>query len=116
MPNDPRKVAESYDDIVRRTVVDPVGSVPPSKQQVQRAYEGERVLDADEQALHAKVADALAAVAGVDLATVDIEIDRDRVSLRGTVADAQMLTRIEDAVAEVEGVGAVDNDLVVAVS
>lgn len=116
MAGDPRNVAESYDEIVRRTVLDPDGSIRPTKGQELRAYEGERHLTDDEQALYAQISEALLAVGGLAPTGLDVEIDRDRVTLRGAVADAGLLTRVEDVVRGVEGVGAVDNQLVVTVS
>ena len=117
MATDPRKVAESYDEIVRRTVLDPDGSVRPTKDQELRAFEGERHQTDDEQALYAQISEALLAVGDVDDRTdLDVEIDRDRVTLRGVVTDAELITKIEGVVRGVEGVGEVDNQLVVTTS
>ena len=117
MANDPHKVAESYDEIVRRTVLDPDGSVRPTKDQELRAYAGERHRTDDEQALYAQISEALLTVGDLDDRTVlDVEIDRDRVTLRGAVADAGLITKVEDVVRGVDGVGAVDNQLVVTAS
>lgn len=116
MPTPPRKVATSYDEIVRNTVIDPDGSIRPTKEQVSRAYEGARHLTDEEQELYARVSDALLGVDGLDVSHVDIEIDRDRVTLRGAVADAPLLSSTEDVVRGVDGVGSVINQLVVAVS
>ena len=74
---------KSYDDITRKTVPDPIGSWQPSKEQVKQAYEGFRALDADEQALQARVQSALAGKGDIT-----VEIERDRVTLRGRVRDA----------------------------
>jgi len=52
----------SYDDIVRRTVVDPDSSVRPSREQEAAAREGFRALDADEQVLYDRVREALASL------------------------------------------------------
>lgn len=97
----------SYDEITRSTVPDPDSSFRPSKEQEKEAKEGFRMLDEDEHALHDRV---MAAVAGTG---ADIEIDRNHVTLRGQVSNSADLTRIEDRVRAVEGVGSVKNDLVV---
>lgn len=100
-------MARTYDEITRRTVPDPDSSFRPTKDQEQQAREGFRMLDEDEHALHDRV---MAALAGT---SADIEIDRNRVTLRGQVADGAELTRIEDRVRAVEGVGEVKNELVI---
>ena len=94
-----------------------LGSVRPTKDQELRAFEGERHQTDDEQALYAQISEALLAVGDVDDRTdLDVEIDRDRVTLRGVVTDAGLITKIEDVVRGVEGVGEVDNQLVVTAS
>lgn len=102
----------SYDDIVRRTVVDPDSSVRPTREQEQAAREGFRALDADEQVLYDRVRQALASL-GPDAAGVTAEVSRELVTLRGRVADAAMLRRLEDAVAYVTGVETIHNQVVV---
>ena len=71
---------KSYDEINRKTIPEPDGSWRPSPEQVKQAHEGFRAMDADEQQLHARVVAALSGMSGVD-----VEIDRDRVTLRGQV-------------------------------
>src|SRR5882672_589127 len=88
----------SYDEIVRSTVVDPDSSVRPTREQEQAAREGFRALDADEQALHARVMTALAGAGGA-AAGVTVEITGDLVRLRGQVPDAGALQALEDTVA-----------------
>jgi BON domain-containing protein len=100
----------SYEEIVRRTVVDPDSSVRPSGAQVQAAREGFRALDPDEQALHDRVASAVAALGA---GGVTIEISRELVTLRGRVADIVALRAVEDAVARVPGVDTIHNQIVV---
>lgn len=95
----------SYDDIVRRTVPDPDSSQRPSERQEQQAREGFRAMDAQETALAARVQ---AVAEGVE-----VEVDRETVTLRGSVRDAGAIARIEDAVRAVDGVGSVVNRLVV---
>jgi hypothetical protein len=101
----------SYDEIVRSTVVDPDSSVRPTREQEQAAREGFRALDADEQALHARVMTALAASAATSGVTV--EITGDLVTLRGQVPDAGTLRVLEDTVARVQGVETIHNQVVV---
>jgi hypothetical protein len=103
----------SYDDIVRRTVVDPDSSTRPTRAQEQAAREGFRALDADEQVLHGRVQQALASL-GSDASNVTAEVSREIVTLRGRVADVAMLRRLEDAVAYVTGVETIHNQVVVA--
>ncbi len=98
---------KSYDDIVRKTVPEPDSSWRPSAEQVKQAYEGFRALDADEQALQARVQSALAGKGDIT-----VEVERDRVTLRGRVRDPQDLTRIPDLVRGIDGVGSVDDQLV----
>lgn len=102
----------SYDEIVRKTIVDPDSSVRPSRVQEQAAREGFRALDADEQVLYDRVRQALSSI-GPDAANVTAEVSRELVTLRGRVTDAAMLRRIEDAVAYVTGVETIHNQVVV---
>lgn len=106
------KNPRSYDDIVRDTVVDPDSSVRPTRAQEQMAREGFRALDPEEQALQTRVNGALAQ-AGADVAQVRVEVTRDLVRLSGQVADADVLRRLEEAVAHVAGVETVHNQIVV---
>jgi hypothetical protein len=103
-----RPPAPSYDDIVRRTVVDPDSSVRPSPDQIQDAREGFRALDTDEQGLHDRVAVAVARMPGVS-----VEVTRDLVTLRGRVPSPAALRELEDAVARVPGVETVHNQVVI---
>jgi osmotically-inducible protein OsmY len=109
MPNAPK----SYDDIVRATVPDPDSSWRPSRAQEARAREGDRALDPDEQDLADRVHEALLR-AGFDASMVQIEIDRDRVILRGQVRDHTALMKIPNVVGQVDGVSAVVDQLVIA--
>jgi hypothetical protein len=106
------KNPRSYDDIVRSTVVDPDSSVRPTKEQEQQAREGFRATDAEEQALHARVMTAIAAT-GPDAAGVTAEITGDLVRLSGQVPNSAMLRTLEDAVARVDGVETIHNQVVV---
>lgn len=110
MPNRPPR---SYEDIVRATVPDPDTSWRPTPEEERRAFEGYRALTPAEQRLHDRVHDALLA-AGIDTMPLDIEVDRDRVILRGQVRDHRLLDRIPEIVRQVEGVGTVIDQLVIA--
>jgi osmotically-inducible protein OsmY len=103
---------KSYDDIVRNTVLDPDSSVRPTREQEREAREGFRAQDAGEHALHARVAGALAA-SGVDASKVTIEVSGELVRLGGEVPDAAALRRLEDAVARVQGVETIHNQVVI---
>src|SRR5690348_12864963 len=107
------KNPKSYDEIVRSTVPDPDSSVRPSKQQEKEAREGFRALDANEQALHSRVVQALAS-AGGDTSGVTVEVDGDLVRLSGQVPDSRLLRSVEDAVAGIPGVETIHNQVVVA--
>ena len=65
------------------------------------------VRDPGEQQLQASVR----AVVGPG---IDVEVDGDRVTLRGQVADAEALRRIPELARGVDGVSSVDDQLVVA--
>src|SRR5262245_26529944 len=101
----------TYDEITRRTVPEPDSSFRPSPEQVRQAYEGFRALDPDEQALHGRVRAAVSASAGAE--SVDLEIERDRVILRGRVRDPETANRITELVRAVDGVAGVDDQLVI---
>jgi hypothetical protein len=98
---------KTYDEIVRKTVVDPDSSFRPSAEQVKQAYEGFRALDPDEQALQQRVEAALAG-----RGDITVEVTKDRVTLRGRVRNASDLTDIPELVRGVPGVGSVDDQLV----
>jgi len=100
-------MAKTYDEITRKTVPEPDSSWRPSPEQVKQAREGFRAMDDDEQALQSRVRAAVGA-------GVDVEVDGDRVTLRGHVADSEALRRIPELARGVEGVGSVDDQLVVA--
>ena len=85
----------------------------PTIEQEKRAYEGFRALEPEEQELQERVCDALLE-AGLDASTLQIEIDRDRVILRGQVRDHESLMRIPTVVGQVDGVRAVVDQLVIA--
>ncbi|MBA3452219.1 MAG: BON domain-containing protein [Deltaproteobacteria bacterium] len=112
MPTPP-KPASSYDEIVRKTVPELDSSFRPTHGQEKAAYEGTRILDADEQQLHARVVDAVRGVGGIDPMAVTVEIDRDRVTLRGRVPDPSALSQLESRVHDVDGVGVVVNYVVI---
>ena len=72
-------------------------------------------MDAHEQALCERVVDALedALRCSNECWGFAIEIDRETVTLRGTVRDPSTIALIEDTVRDVAGVVEVDNRLVV---
>jgi osmotically-inducible protein OsmY len=109
----PNRAPKSYDDIVRATVPEPDSSWRPSKAQEKLAYEGYRALDAYEHELSQRVHAALVA-SGLDASGLQIEIDRDRVTLRGHVRDYEAMLRIPQIVGQVEGVSSVLDQLVIA--
>ena len=92
-----------------------LGDDPADPDGEQAAREGFRALDPDEQVLHDRVVQALAAL-GPSASHVTSEVSRELVTLRGQVADVAMLRRIEDAVAYVTGVETIHNQVVVAAS
>jgi hypothetical protein len=108
MPNRPK----TYDEIVRKTVPEPDSSFRPTPEQERQAYEGFRALDADEQALFDRINSVLAA-SGLDLHHVAVEVEHDSVIVRGSVRDEAALARVLDVIRNVEGVGAVDDQLVI---
>lgn len=110
MPPTAGRNPRSYEEIIRKTVVDPDSSVRPTLEQERAAREGFRALDTDEKDLHARVVQALAAAGAVD---VTVEVSRDLVILRGRVADTVLLRRIENATASVPGVSTIHNQVVV---
>jgi osmotically-inducible protein OsmY len=109
----PNRVPKSYDDIVRATVPEPDSSWRPTSEQERQAREGFRAMDDEEAQLHRRVLAALTS-ASIDPSGIEIEIDRDRVSLRGKVRDRETLTRVSQVVGEVDGVRAVLDHIVIA--
>jgi len=107
-PNRPK----TYDEIVRKTVPEPDTSFRPSPEQERAAYEGFRALEAIEQALFDRINRALAS-SGHDLQHVAVEVEREHVTIRGSVRDEAELVRVVEVVRNVEGVGAVDDQLVI---
>lgn len=103
----------SYDDIVRRTVVDPDSSIRPTRDQEKAAREGFRALDPDEQVLQDRVQQALGTL-GAEASGVTAEVSRELVTLRGQVGHVAVLRKLEDAIAYVTGVDTIHNQVVVA--
>ena len=99
---------KTYDEIVRKTVPEPDSSFRPSPEQVKQAYEGFRALDVDEPALKARIEAVLVGHPGVE-----VEVDHERVILHGRVESAEELDRVPDLVRAVEGVGVVEDKLVI---
>jgi hypothetical protein len=108
MRSDHRRVPQSYDEIVRSTVPDPDSSQRPTARQEQAAYEGFRALSDEEEALRARVLDAL-----IGMTSVEVDVDRETVTLRGRVSDVATIARAEELASRVDGVAGVVNRLVV---
>jgi len=113
MPGNNNGKPNSYDDIVRKTTIEPDSSVRPSRAQEQAARKGYRALDADERVLQDRVTSALAAVPGAGLSGVTVEVSRDLVTLRGRVTEPAMLHTLEELVARISGVETVHNQVVI---
>jgi len=110
MPRNTHRNTKSYEEIVRKTVVEPDGTVRPTLEQEQAAREGFRALDDDERALYDRVVDAIAAAGA---AGVTAEVSRDLVTLRGWVADAALLRTVDEAIARIPGVETIYDQIVV---
>jgi hypothetical protein len=113
-----RKAAKSYDDIVRQVVVDPDSSRRPSRQQEIDSFSGRHHLRPDEQALEARVHAALIhAICGgtpcPNVYDVELDVEDEAVTIRGSVPSPDLIDRIGDVVARVPGVEEVSNLLVV---
>ena len=100
----PQHTPRSYDDITRQTVPEPDSSFRPTKDQERAAFEGERIMSSDENALYERVSTALRN-SRLDISEVSIEIDRSRVTLRGRVDDHHTLPLLENVVRGVPDVG-----------
>lgn len=109
----PHRTPRTYDEIVRKTVPEPDSSFRPTPEQVRQAHEGFRALDAQEKALADRIDEALGESC-FDCSDVSVEVERDVVTLRGSVRDAASLTHIHDIVSKVDGVGRLIDRLVVA--
>jgi osmotically-inducible protein OsmY len=103
---------KSYEDIVRKTVVDPDSSARPTVAQERAAHEGYRALDAEEGQLQERVLQALAS-AGPSMAGVTVEVSRNLVTLRGRVSTPTVLHTLEDIVARIPGVDTVHDQVVI---
>lgn len=114
MADNTRGKPNSYDDIVRKTTIEPDSSVRPSRAQEQAAREGYRALDDDERALQDRVTSALASSSGAAWSGVTVEVTRDLVTLRGRVGDPASLQTLEHMVARIPGVETVHNQVVIA--
>lgn len=101
----------TYDDITRETVPNPDGSMRPTREQVERAYDGTHTRTHDDQQLLAQVEAVLRTHA--DANRVQLEVRDGRVDLRGSVGAPGSLRDLEELVRDVPGVTEVDNKLVV---
>ena len=112
MAGNPERKTSSYEDIVRKTVVDPDSSARPTTDQERAAHEGFRAIDDDERKLQERVQQALTG-AGGELSGVSVEVTRNIVTLRGKVATAGALRTLEAIVARVAGVDTVHDQVVI---
>ena len=111
----------SYEEIVRRTVPDPVLAFKPSLEEEQRSRH--RFGAATEHRIHplteaeritlARVEEALGADPELDLDGVEVDIDGRELVLRGTVPGRATWVRIAEVAGVVEGVDRIDNQLVI---
>lgn len=108
MPRPPR----SYDEITRSTVVEPDLSFRPTPAQIAEGALGRRAMFDDELDLLERIEGALEE-RELKLPTVQIEVVRDKVVIRGSVPEIAMIRAIEHAVATVEGVATFEDHLVV---
>jgi osmotically-inducible protein OsmY len=113
MPGTDRRTPRTYDEIVRNTVPDLDSSKRPTARQEQLAREGYRHMDPEERALCERVVEAIEEGLRVSNESwgFEIEIDRETVTLRGTVRDPSTLALVENIVRDVEGVVRVNNQL-----
>jgi osmotically-inducible protein OsmY len=111
---------DSYDKIVRRTVVEPDGGFQPSRDEEQEArhrtgepteHLSHHMTQAERDTL-ARVQAALRAES-IDLSDVHLGIDDRELVVTGTVPGAATSARIEDIAGGVDGVERIDNQLIV---
>jgi hypothetical protein len=121
MPHRPRQPPASYDEIQRRTVPEPDLGFKPTREEeaLSRHRFGEptehrrRPLTIAERELLERVRAALEADGSLELSGVELDVDFRQVVLLGTVPGPATKVRIEELVATVDGVDAVDSQLVV---
>lgn len=102
----------TYDEIIRRTVVEPDLSFRPTPEQMAEGHIGERAMFSDERELFQRVREELLS-RGFVMDTFGIEVSGATVILRGRVRDVATLRAIEHAVASVEGVETFEDHLVI---
>jgi osmotically-inducible protein OsmY len=98
---------KSYEEILRGTVIDPDGSWRPSVEQEAEGLSRTGPGYPEEDALRQAVIDRLA---GARITNVEVEVERDRVTLSGSVGDPAAVGAIVETV---PGVNQIDNRLVV---
>jgi hypothetical protein len=116
MPTERGRTPRTYDEILRRTVVNPDSSYRPSE-----AQEGEADAAFTEARAHAQMTphehDLYQRVArellGRSLGEIGFEVEEGRVTLRGTVRDVDAMAAAEQLVRDVPGVDDVVNLLVI---
>jgi BON domain-containing protein len=116
MPTERGRTPRSYDEILRRTVVDPDSSFRPSKAQEDEADEqftesrAHAQMTPHERELYQRVAHSLLSRS---LGDIGFEVEDRRVTLRGSVRDADAMSIAEQLARAVPGVDDVVNLLVV---
>ncbi len=116
-----RPAEPSYDRIVRRTVVDPDGSLRPTPEEEalarhrcgQPSEHPIHPLSKAERATLARVDAALGDDPTLDLSDVQIGIDGRELILTGSVPGPGTAARIVDIAGAVEGIDRIDNQLVI---
>ncbi len=109
-----RKPPHSYDEIVRRTVVSPNLTFPPSADEERASLEGPRALTPEERALASRVRTALHDALGDESDRITLDILPGKLTLEGEVSSVDVVRHAESVACGVAGVGEVDNQLVVA--
>lgn len=98
---------QTYDEITARTVPDPDSSYRPTREQEREAFS--RVEPPPDDALAARIREALIVLGDDLLSRLSVEIDSARVIVRGPVPDIETWRRLDDHLRAVEGVQSLDN-------
>ena len=106
-----QKPPRTYDEIVARTVPEPDSSFRPTAQQREDTRNGLYLIDEEDRELIERVAQELGRAGYRDLT---VEARGGAVVLRGAVAEPAAMRAAEQAVAGLDGVRSVDNQLHIA--
>lgn len=104
-------IARSYDEIARKTVVEPDSSFRPTEEQEHDAYTTPNTRANEERELFLKARDVLLGFPDGD--RISIEVEGTRVILRGSVPHIARLVAIVRSVGAIDGVDEVVDKLVV---